>query len=242
MTALQGGYGVAVIDLASGLTYGVNGNNLFRAASVNKMPILITLYDSAARGRIRLDQPLTLAESDIQHYGTGTIQDPSAPRTYTPRQLGALMIQVSDNTAAYVLERLLGQQTVQQNVRRWRLDHTSMADNTTTPADSATLMADLYAGRLLSPDASDEVLALLQGSVFTDRLAAGLPPELPLAHKVGTDIGVYNDSGIVLLAGRPYSIAVLSTDADETEANAALGRISKDVYNFQASLLAGPKR
>ena len=134
---LQGSYGVATIDLASGLTYGVNGNSLYRAASVNKMPILITLFDSADKGRISLNQPLTLSDSDIQHYGTGTIQDPNAPRTYTLRQLGALMIQVSDNTAAYVLERALGQQAVQQNAQRWRLDHTSMTDNTTTPSDAA---------------------------------------------------------------------------------------------------------
>ena len=103
-------------------------------------------------------------------------------------------------------------------------------------------MADLYAGRLLSAKATEDVLSLLQGSVFTDRLAAGLPSDVPLAHKVGTDIGVYNDSGIVLLAGRPYAIAVLSMDADETEANSAYTRISRDVYDFQASLIAADKR
>ena len=237
---LQGAYGVAVIDLATGASYGVNGNRIFRAASVNKMPIIVTLYERATLGRLTLDQTLALSESDIQHYGTGIIQNSDAPRVYTLSQLGALMIQVSDNTAAYVLERFLGQQTIQQNAKHWRLDHTSMADNTTTPADAASLMASLYADRLVPSDATEAILSLLQSSVFGDRLGAGLPAGVTLAHKVGTDLGVYNDAGVVMFAQRPYAIAVLSEDADEPEASAAFARVSKDVYDFQVSL--GPVR
>jgi beta-lactamase class A len=238
---LQGTYGVAVIDIASGAAYGVNGNRVFRAASVNKMPIIVTLYLRAASGQLKLDQTLSLADSDIQHYGTGTIQEPDAPRVYTLRQLGALMIRVSDNTAAYVLERLLGEQSIQRNAGRWRLEHTSMADNTTTPADAALLMADLYSDRFLPADSTNTILDLLKGSVSANRLDSGLPSEVGVAHKVGTDIGVYNDAGIVLLEGRPYAIAVLSEDADEAEANLAFGRVSRDVYAFQSSLGKTPR-
>ncbi len=236
VSGMQGSYGINVIDLASGISYGINGNKTFRAASVNKMPIIVALYEQAAQGRLGLDQPIAVNEADIQHYGTGTIQNLDAPHSYTLGQLAALMIQVSDNTAAYVLERFIGPQTIQQNLKRWRLDHTIMADNTTTPWDAAKLMELLYADRLLPTNATDGLLSLLQNSVFSDRLAAGLPATVPIAHKVGTEVGVYNDAGIVMAPQRPYAIAVLSEDADEGEASVAFNRVSHDVYEFQSAL------
>ena len=53
---MDGHDGVAGIHSASGRMYGVNGTKTFRAASVNKLPILLSLYDRAAKGRMSLDQ------------------------------------------------------------------------------------------------------------------------------------------------------------------------------------------
>jgi beta-lactamase class A len=231
----EGNYGVAAIDLASGRMYGVNGTRTFRAASVNKVPILISLYDRSSRQGLNLSQVLTIDEPDIQHYGTGTIQQPGAPRTYSLAQLARLMTQVSDNTAAYVLERKLGQASIEQDLRRWGAGHTSMAGNTTTPADVATLLANLYGDRLLPPDATDSVLNLLEQTVFDDRLASGIPAGTVVAHKVGTDVGVYNDAAIILVPGRPYVAVVFSEDADESQASEIFNRVSRDLYEFESS-------
>jgi beta-lactamase class A len=236
VAGLQGQYGIDVIDLASGSAYGVNAQQSFRAASVNKLPILISLYERAQSGRLNLSQTITLTDADIQHYGTGTIQNPGSPRTYTLADLAALMVKVSDNTAAYVLERFLGQANVQSDIQRWGFTHTSMAGNATTPADAASLAAALYNGRLLSPSGSQAVLNLLQQTAFDDRLAAGLPADVPVAHKIGTDTGIFNDVGIVLLHGRPYAVAVLSEDANEAEADRAYARINTDLLAFERSL------
>jgi len=189
-TSLQGNYGVAVADISSGTTYGVNANRSFRAASINKLPILISLYQLAGRGRVDLNQTLTISEEDVQHYGTGLIQDPDAARTYTIRELAALMIEASDNTAAHVLERFLGQDTIQANIDRWGLKHTSMVDNTATPADVVLLLAKLYHHDLLTAGATDIVLALLEHTVFTNRIQSGVPDSVLVAHKVGSDVGV----------------------------------------------------
>jgi beta-lactamase class A len=240
LDGLQGAYGIAVVDIPTGTVYGINGNRLFRAASVNKMPIVITLYQQATLGKISLGQQVQIDDADIQRYGTGTIQNSDSPRAYSLAQLGELMITVSDNTAAFVLERYLGQQNVQQNVRRWRLDNTSMADNTSTPADSALLMSQLYKGALLPSESTKTILASLQASVFPARIGSGIPSGTAVAHKVGTDVGVFNDAGVVLLNNRPYAMAVLSEDADQTEADAAYARLSRDVYDFEASLITSP--
>ncbi len=146
------------------------------------------------------------------------------------------MIKVSDNTAAYVLERFLGQASIQQDLQRWGFTHTSMADNTSTPADAAALVAAIYADRLLAPSGSQSALALLQQTVFDDRLAAGMPAGVPVGHKIGTDVGIYNDAGIVFLPGRPYAVAVFSEDTTESEADAAYAHIHADLLAFQRSL------
>jgi len=239
-STLQGSYGISVIDLSTGLAYGINANTSYRAASINKMPILITLYQRADAGAINLDEAITLSDDDIQHYGTGLIQDPGAGRTFTLRQLAAAMIETSDNTAAYVLERYLGPDVIQANVQRWGLTHTSMADNTTTPADVVALFLALKGERLLQPESTGIVLSLLQHTVFDDRIVGGVPPGVAVAHKIGTDSGVYNDAGIVLAPGHPYAIAVLSQNADESEAEPALARLSGAVYRFESSLPGPP--
>jgi beta-lactamase class A len=238
-TGLQGSYGIAVTDLSTGTTYGINEDLSFRAASLNKMPILIALYQRAGAGSINLDQAVNLSEDDIQHYGTGLIQDQNAPRTYTLRELAAAMIETSDNTAAFVLERLLGQETIQASLGHWSLKHTSMAANTTTPGDTAAFFSSLYRNQLLPSQATDVALTLLEHTVFGDRLVSGVPAGVSVAHKVGSDVGVFNDAGLVLAAGHPYAVAVLSQNADETEAQQAFLRISKDIYRFEMSLPAG---
>lgn len=225
-----------MVDLSSGTTYGLNSESSFRAASVNKLPILIALYQAAAAGKVDLDRVITIQDEDIQHYGTGVIQEADAPRTYTLRELAALMIEVSDNTAAHVLEAMLGEDVIQQSLSRWGLTHTSMADNVTTPLDMATLLTLLYRHELLSPQATDVALTLLTHTVFTDRIEGGVPNGVTVAHKVGTDTGVFNDAALVLEPHRPYALVVLSTDADEGEAGKALPRISGSVYEFERRL------
>jgi beta-lactamase class A len=115
-----------------------------------------------------------------------------------------------------------------------------MADNTTTPADVAALFADLRNGKLLQPASTSIVVDLLQHTVFGGRLVSGVPQSVPVAHKVGTDVGVYNDAGLILLQDRPYVVAVLSQDADESEAEPALARVSQEIYRFESSLGAAP--
>ena len=238
--SLQGTYGIAVIDLTSGTLYGVNLNASSRAASVNKLPILVTLYQEASAGKVNLDQSVTIGDDDVQHYGTGIIQDQDSPRIYSLRELAALMIELSDNTAAYVLEQYVGQAAVQANLQHWGLKQTSMADNLSTPADAASLLANLYDHAYLSPQDTGVAITLLTHTVFTDRLQASVPAGVSVAHKIGTDAGIFNDAGLVLAPHHPYAIAVLDNDADENQAQQAYDRIDKDVYSFEASLPAAP--
>jgi len=189
-----------------------------------------------AAGQLDLDQVITIRDEDIQHYGTGVIQEPDAPREYTVRELAALMIEASDNTAAYVLEHLIGQDAIQQDLAHWGLTRTSMADNLSTPLEAATLLGQIYRHELLDAQAADVVITLLEHTYFADRLQTGVPDGVAVAHKVGSDVGIFNDDAIIFNPRRPYAVAVLSSAADEDEANGAFAKLSRDLYDFESTL------
>jgi beta-lactamase class A len=72
----------------------------------------------------------------------------------------------------------------------------------------------------------------------TDKLAAGVPKGIKIAHKIGTyDTGVadkpkvYTDCGIVYVPLRPY-ILCLMTESDEATATKNFSELSHVVYEY----------
>jgi beta-lactamase class A len=151
------------------------------------------------------------------------------------------MIEQSDNTAAYVVGKRLGLDSVEQNARSWGLTHTSLSDNLTSAGDVAILLSRLVNRDLLPEQQTQEILRLLQNTVWTDRLQSGVPPSVAVAHKIGTDVGVYNDAAVFLNGNRPYLVVVLSTGTDETGALDTMEALSRMVYQFEGGLPAATR-
>jgi beta-lactamase class A len=240
--AQSGTYGVAVLDLTTGQTLGLNQDQVFRAASVNKLELIVDLYRRAEAHQVDLDAKLVIGADDIQNYGTGTIQLGGPGQSFSYRDLAALMIKESDNTAAYVLGRRLGLDTVQRDLASWGLKQTSMTDNVTTPSDVALLLSRLMRNELTSADSTAEILGLMEHTAWTDRLQSGVPPTVTVAHKIGTDVGVYNDAAIFLTGAHPYVAVVLSGGTDENGALTAMTNISRMLFAFESGLPAVTRR
>ena len=83
----------------------INDSLIFTAASINKLPIVVTLYDAVQRENLKLEDTATIQADDIQAYGTGSLQYEGSGGIYTLKTLARLMINESDNTAAHVLDR-----------------------------------------------------------------------------------------------------------------------------------------
>ena len=119
---------------------GINQNMGFIAASVNKIPILAAVYYFANQGEIDLDQKITIQASDIQDYGTGIIRYEQPGVIYSLKTLARLMMEKSDNTAAYVLtHRVIGQNELQEMVEAWGLTGTNVKTN-----DILKTLGDLF--------------------------------------------------------------------------------------------------
>ncbi len=82
--------------------------------------------------------------------------------------------------------------------------------NITTPADIATLFMELANREIVSPEASDEMIALLSAQEINDRLPALLPEGTACAHKTGDLDHVVHDAGIVYGPDQTMIVAVLS--------------------------------
>ncbi len=233
-----GKYGFVALDLSTGVALLSDADTQYRAASVNKLPIVIDLYRRAAAGQLNLDATMPIADDEIQHYGTGTIQAQGSGQVYSYRDLAKLAIEESDNTAAFVLGKRLGLDSVQADLQTWGLKATSLADNLTTARDVAVLLSLLQQRRLLPEASTQELLGLLQNTVWTDRLQSGVPATVPVAHKIGTDLDVFNDAAIFLAPVHPYIAVALGAGVGEDDGNATMTALSRLVYQFEAALPA----
>lgn len=227
-------YSVYVKDYNSSFTMGINETVIFTAASVNKVPIVAALYYYAGRGEIDLDERVTIQAKDIQHTGTGSIRYDPPGSIYSLKTLAKLSIEQSDNTAAYVLGNYtVGIPRIQTLMTDWGLTQTDIVDNKTSNRDMAILLEKIYRGEVTNAASTQEMLAFFKDTEFEDRLPALLPESATVYHKIGNEIAVMHDVGIVTDATATYYIGILTSDiTDEEEAKKIIAQISKLVYDY----------
>lgn len=227
-------YSILVIDYNSDFEMAVNDRVIYTAASVNKIPILAALYWQVAKGEIDLDDTVTIQAKDVQDYGTGVIRYEKPGGSYSIKTLARLMMQKSDNTAAYVLAQYtVGIKTIQQLVDSWGLTQTDIENNKTSNRDMALLMKKIYNREITDTAHTQEMLAFFKDSDFEDRLPALLPDSAAVYHKIGTEVGTVHDVGIVQDGNLLYYIGIFTNDIrDEEQAAEQLAQVSKAVYDF----------
>lgn len=229
----DGTYSITVIDLRSGQEIDLNDGKATNAASVNKLEILAALYHEVERGRLSLSQTLTTTDDDIQDYGTGVIRYQPVGSTYTLAELAKLLIEQSDNTASYMLAQTVGLDTIEQLVEGWGLHATHVGQDVSTARDAAHFLTLLYQGKLANKADTAQMIDYLSHTAFNDRIPAGVPPSITVAHKIGNQVNVYDDAGIVYLTGRPYILSIFSEDIDMDRAIPVEQQLSKTVYDYE---------
>ena len=113
---LGGRVGVVARNLASQASVCVSSDELFPMASCFKIPIMVEVLCRVDAGDLRLDDRLTLAETD-KSPGSTLIHCQEGLRP-SVRDLLYLMITLSDNTATDMLWRLVGLGTVNETMRK----------------------------------------------------------------------------------------------------------------------------
>ena len=229
----RGVSGIQVLDERGAVLFGQRADELFPAASVIKLALVMTLYADAAEGRLALEERWPVgARVD----GSGVLRHLQHVEPLALSDLAMLAMAFSDNTATNLLIDRVGVERVAGRLREWgcaggtRLarrmyDFEARArglENVMTPADTARLLLRLVEGELVDRATSDAVLRTLDENQDATLLGRYLPEGVRLAHKSGWIDGVRNDAGIVW-GQRPVVVGGFARETDPAEASVLLG-------------------
>lgn len=206
-------------DYESGKYVDINGDKVYSAASIIKVPVLIQLFKS-----IEANQLTVYDEMDLTPYykadGSGTIKNTMSGTRYTIDQLAKVMIQKSDNSATNMLmSRIGGMPDVNEGIREWGLKHTYINNwlpdlagtNHTTAKDMATMLYNLDNPGFLNINSREYIIDYMSHVENNRLIQAGLNPKALFVHKTG-DIGkMLGDAGIVFAPnGKKYIVVILA--------------------------------
>lgn len=234
--SLQDGiYGVYVKDLKTGRYFSVNGNAPYIAASTYKVPENLCLYEKVIAGEIDLDEEMVYTQADYET-GTGSIQYQPLGTRYTLRELVKLNMTVSDNVAKNMIKRKLGRETIINYMDSLGGRYLPIDKNITSPRDMKIYMEKVLELNVKHPEVIGEFIHNLKHTEFNDRINKLLPPDIEVAHKIGNQVNVLNDVGIVYHPSNPYIITILSEHVRYSQASDTIPKISKMIYDYQDSL------
>lgn len=227
-------YSIIVKDFQNDFVMTINPDAVFTAASVNKLPILGALYYLVQKGDINLAKQITIQPEDIQDYGTGSIRYDPPGTLYDLQTLANLMIEQSDNTAAFILARsVIGIGKIQTLINSWGMAQTDMENNMTTNTDIALLMEKIYREKVVNKTLTSEMLSFLKNGTIEDRIPALLPEGTIVYHKTGNGVGSLHDVGIVVGPKRTYYIGMFTAKvSDEETTIKMLATLSRIIYDF----------
>jgi beta-lactamase class A len=242
---LDGVLGVAIVDLTTGQKYLLHADEALPTASSIKIAVLAELYHQAQQGKIKLGDLYTLQSSDlVGGSGVAGALTPGVTRL-TIRDVAALMISVSDNSATNIIIDRIGMENVNALLDSLGLTHTRLRrkmmdvkaaaegrENIATPREMVTLLEVLYRGKVLNKQMTDDFFELL--SIHKESyIPRELPEDLRIANKPGELEGVRNDSGIVFTGNRPFVISVMTTYLRrEKDGGDAIIRIATAAYQM----------
>jgi beta-lactamase class A len=238
--AHAGSHGVAVFDPYSGESASLNADRRFVAASLSKLYALLTLYRAAATGELSLDDEISMRASDVWAEGTGVLYRYPVGTTMTLRQCARFLIKESDNTAEVMLNRYLEEKEIEAELRRIGARSTSYwIPNTTTPNDVLLVLKAISDPSYTSPELSAEMLDIMTGTSFEDRLPQPLPEGARVAHKIGSYESTFSDAGIIFPEGtdgadQGYYVVVFSEGATEGQARETIHDVSLAAYRSLA--------
>jgi beta-lactamase class A len=258
--------GVAYVDLGSGDTLFLNADTSFHAASTMKVPVMIEIFRRAGTGSFRMDQGLLLVNDfasivdgspyslDQSSDSDTTLYDRIGDRVPVDTLLW-LMITRSSNLATNALITLVGAEEVTRTMRSLGATRIQVLrgvedgkafekglNNTTTARDMATILRAIEEGKAAPPTATREMIAILLAQEFNERIPAGVPAGVRVAHKTGDITAIAHDAALVYPPGtKPYVLVVLTRGIqDAKKSDKLIADLSAMIYAHHAGRFTPP--
>jgi beta-lactamase class A len=248
---------LALCDLASGFQLLAHPDVPFHPASTFKIGVMMEVFHQASEGEFSLDDliPVRNSFSSIADQSEFSLspQDDSETGLYryigeqiSLRELNRRMIVQSSNLATNLLIEKVGaarvtcfMQELGTNdlvIRRGPEDNRAYAlglNNSATARSLMLVLLGLAKRSVVSPVASDEMIALLLQQQFNQGIPAKLPEGVRVAHKTGWNEKLYHDAAIVYPPQHsPYVLVIMTSGLPETkEAPALVAALSNEIHH-----------
>ena len=233
---------IYVWDYVSGKHADLNSDEVYSAASIIKIPVLIQTFKAIEMGMIRLDDKIPMTPY-YNSSGSGSLQFKGENAVYTVDELARVMITESDNSATnMLLDATGGMNAMNQSLRKWGLKETRINDwlpdlagtNITTAKEMASLIYNIDNPNFFTINSREKMIDYMS-HVHNNRLIqAGLPSDAIFIHKTG-DIGkMLGDAGVVYTPnGKKYIVVMLvNRPYNSYQGKEFIVEASKLIYNY----------
>jgi beta-lactamase class A len=243
IAGFSGQVALYVRDLGSGETIARNQDDVFPTASTIKLFILMELIRRVEIGEFGLQQKIPVLACQ-QVGGSGILKDLSAGIELPLRDVGLLMIVLSDNTATNMLIDLLGLAAINQTIRGLglsrttlfnRVDFEAVGDDVTrfaagTVREFGQALELLTTGAFVSRSACDTIIGIMERQQYLDLLPRYLPynpyarelhaaQALRIANKTGFFMGIRCDAALLFLPHTTLAAVVFTKDGKDLSFN-----------------------
>lgn len=216
----EGSYSVVVHHLKDGRYAALNEGQVYYAASLFKLGLLLEAYRQREAGELDFEQRLTLDKEYLQYdFGTLELLELQEGDEITLADAIKAMIVVSDTPTAVMVQDVVGPARVDATLRSLGIEETSFNDRSlpATALDIARLLEAIAAGAGVSEESRREMLSILLQERIGQGIPAALPADAAVAHKSGNWVNATHDVALVWGPSGPYIIAVMSDQPWEWE-------------------------
>ena len=205
LNEMNGKAGFYYKNLETGETWGYNEKEVFSAASVTKLPLMVLILQEIYAGKRSFRDLVTITDEQ-KVPGCGTVQHMTGSVTLDVETLGKMMISVSDNTATNALFRYMGGADATHpgfnapgltGTRFFREYYAEGPDNCIVPEEIGILLEKMYKRSLVSEEMDAWLEDILSQQQIEHKMCGLLPPDVRVAHKTGDTSTIANDVGVV---------------------------------------------
>ena len=235
---------IYVWDYSSKNYVNINADEIYPAASIIKIPVLIEMFREIDKGKFSLYDEMIL-EDYYRASGSGKLQYSQSGRAHTMDYLAKIMIENSDNSSTnMIIAKMGGMPEVNREMKKWGLKTTHINNwlpdlegtNITTAKEIAQLLYNIDKTDIVSVEAKKHMADYLSHVKNNRLLKAGLPSNAIILHKTG-DIGyMLGDSGIVKTpSGKKYIVSIMAKRPyNNQQGKKFIVEASKAIYNHLA--------
>lgn len=228
---------LALYDFAAGSGLEIEAHRRFYPASMIKVLLLLAALEQAEQGRLALDEPHRLRESDKYAgespvVGTGILRYAAAGNIYSTGELLHLMIALSDNVATNIIFERIGAAGCAATAERHGLGESAFTrrlydldskrpSNRSSARDLTRMLRVLHNREAAGEELTRRAIAMMAAAVDKDRIGRHIGSGAIVANKVGTVGSIVGDMALIYFPRRPPLALTIAVERPSHQGEAA---------------------